>query len=81
MRSISLGEAPIDLSASASEMPTPFSKSLRELLIARHDSQRHQVAYEQVATNLPIGFYTYRDGEIEDSNAMWDSMVTRLPGA
>lgn len=56
------------------------AKQQQELLIAKHDSQRHQVAYEQVATNLPIGFYTYRDGEIEDSNAMWETMVTRLPG-
>lgn len=56
------------------------AKQQQELLIARHDSQRHQVAYEQVATNLPIGFYTYRDGEIQDANAMWDSMVTRLSG-
>lgn len=56
------------------------AKQQQELLIARHDSQRHQVAYEQVATNLPIGFYTYRDGEILDANAMWDTMATRLAG-
>ncbi len=56
------------------------AKQEQALLIARHDSQRHQVAYEQVATNLPIGFYTFRDGEILDSNAMWDSMVTRQSG-
>ncbi len=52
----------------------------QELMIARHDSQRHQVAYEQVATNLPIGFFTYDEGLIESSNSAWDTLVTRLPG-
>lgn len=56
------------------------AKKEQELAIAKHDSQRHQVAYQQVAENLPIGFYTYRDGDIEDSNGTWDHMVTRLPG-
>jgi len=57
-----------------------MAKQQQELLIAKHDSQRHQVAYEQVATNLPIGFYTYRDNEVQDANAMWDAMVTRIAG-
>lgn len=56
------------------------AKQQQELLIAKHDSQRHQVAYEQVATNLPIGFYTFRDDRVEDANSMWDTMVTRMPG-
>lgn len=56
------------------------AKQQHDLLVARHDSRRHQVAYEQVAAHLPIGFYTYRDGEVEDSNATWDAMATRQPG-
>jgi putative nucleotidyltransferase with HDIG domain len=55
------------------------SQQRRDLILARQDSQRHQLAYEQIATNLPIGLYTYRDGRIEDANGMWDAMVSCQP--
>lgn len=68
------------ISLSALVLVRGAAKQQHDLLIARHDSRRHQVAYEQVAAHLPIGFYTYRDGEVEDSNATWDAMATRQPG-
>ncbi|MEZ0327570.1 MAG: HD-GYP domain-containing protein [Fimbriimonas sp.] len=49
-----------------------------ELLEAREEMARQQAAYQQIADNLPIGFYTYSDGDVETSNAAWDKLVNRV---
>ncbi len=56
------------------------SNQQQQLKLAESDSKRHKVAYEQVAQNLPIGLYTFREGVIEDANDRWDEQVTRQPG-
>ncbi|HSI73314.1 MAG TPA: HD domain-containing phosphohydrolase [Fimbriimonas sp.] len=48
-----------------------------ELQEAREVAARQAAAYQQIADNLPIGFYTYAGGRIETSNVAWDRLVCR----
>src|SRR5687768_12639465 len=49
----------------------------RELDRARADIAKQAAAYKHIADNLPIGFYTYKAGIIETTNAAWDRLVAR----
>jgi PAS domain S-box-containing protein len=43
------------------------------------ESERHQQAYQGVAENLPIGFFTYRSGRIDYSNPTWNAWLGHAP--
>lgn len=45
------------------------------LIAAESESRRHQAAYYQVAQSLPIGFFTFADGQILFANHAWDEMT------
>lgn len=51
-----------------------------ELESAQMDSEKHQVAYRQVAENLPIGLYTFSGGLIRYANSAWEFQTQLQPG-
>lgn len=70
----------IILSVGALLIVRAASNQRQQLKLAKTEGTRHRTAYEQVAQNLPIGFYTFRNGRIEDANQMWDQQVTKQAG-
>lgn len=51
------------------------SKQQLELTRAHESATHHRWLFQNVADNLPIGFYTYRDGDFGSSNAEWDRQM------
>lgn len=53
------------------------SKHQHTMVRLKRDSERHEANYRQVAENLPIGFFTYVDGNLEYTNRTWDVQTGR----
>jgi len=54
-----------------------FIRNQQDLLEARASIAKQRAAYQNIAENLPIGFYTYRAGIFETSNGAWDRLMNR----
>ena len=48
------------------------TRQQREVRKVKQHGQRMEAAYQRVADNLPIGFFTYSNGHVDYTNTTWD---------
>jgi putative nucleotidyltransferase with HDIG domain len=55
------------------------ARQQHDLFQAQERAERHQVAYQQMSNSIPVGFYTYRQGQFAYTNRWWDDQLRRDP--